>query len=313
MAQFIPGTRRLIWNDRDGDTFVARVHDVDSGNGWTLPRPVYAVDPSGRFGLSTNMARLDKARPGYGYVGGTGARLDHRCPPDDGIWSVDLVDGTSRLVLPLAEAAMFLMAYSDPETRAEHGREQHLYWFNHIKFSPDGLRFTTKLRWRERTLQGRWTGLMGVSLTCGIDGHGLRLLARATSHVIWLDPATLYMWQQGRGRLALVADTSPYGTHVRDLFPDLVTSNVHIRHVPAAPHLLLYDTPYREDIDLYVLDTRTGHREHVAGFGNHRPNHGPFRCDLHAIPSRDGRRILATSLADGGRQVYLAERDHGYA
>jgi hypothetical protein len=313
MAQFVPGTRSLIWNDREGEDFVARLHNLDDGRTRTLPRPVYAIDPTGRFALSTNMARLDAARPGYGYVGGRGARLDRRSPADDGIWSIDLETGESRLILSLADAAMFLMAYSDPETRAEHTREQHLYWFNHIKLSPDGRRFTTKLRWREKNLQGRWTGKMGVSLTCNVDGTGLRLLARASSHVMWLDVETLYLWKQDRGRLMLIRDDSPFGEPVQDLFPELIGKNVHIRHIPLAPEWMVYDTPYLETIDLYALDTTSGAHEHIGRFDNHKPNHGPFRCDLHPVPSTDGRRVIVTSLHDGGRQLYVAEREDALA
>ena len=39
-----------------------------------------------------------------------------------------------------------------------------------------------------------------------------------------------------------------------------------------------------------------------------RPKSGPFRCDLHPNPSPDGRKVVVTSLDDGGRQMYLLAR-----
>lgn len=310
MAQFRPGTQELVWNDREGaHEFVARVHDLETGTTRTLGQTVYAIEPRGRFALGANMARLNTARPGYGYTDGAGAGMDRVCPGDDGIWRIDFDTGDARLILSLAEAATFLLQHSDAETRREHADQHYLYWFNHLKFSPDGQRFTTKLRWREKTLKGRWTGLMGVSLTCNADGTDLRLLARATSHVMWLDFETLYFWQQSRGRVALIKDRAPIGEPVQDLFPELLRTNVHMRHIPRAPANFIYDTPYQEEIDLYLLDTRTGAREHAARFTGHRPHHGPFRCDLHPVPTQDGRGVVVTSLQDGGRQVYLVERD----
>ena len=80
-----------------------------------------------------------------------------------------------------------------------HLRRRYHYWFNHAKLSPDGTRFTVKLRFRLRG--GGWTESMGVSLTCGMDGTDLALLAPAASHVIWLDDTRLYFWQQGAVRL----------------------------------------------------------------------------------------------------------------
>ena len=55
---------------------------------------------------------------------------------------------------------------------------------------------------------------------------------------------------------------------------------------------------------LCASDTHT----RIAQFNNHRPKRGPFRCDLHPCPSRDGRKILVTSLDDGGRQLYVLNR-----
>lgn len=309
MAQWVPGTARLAWNDRIGRNFVARVVDVDQGGLRTLPRPIYAIDPSGSFALSVNMARLDRARPGYGYKGGGAARLDLRRPADDGMWRMDLNTGTSELILSLDRAVEFLQSRLTARERKAHQETGYTYWFNHVKLSPDGSRFTVKLRWRKPHRGSPWTGLQGVSLTCGVDGRDLRLLAQATSHVMWWDPETLYFWQQSRKRLVLIKDRSPDGHPVHDIAPDLIGRNVHMRHVPDAPHLLLYDTPYEETVGIHLLDYRDKSGCDIAQFTNHVPNHGPFRCDLHPVPSPTGQRIVVTSLMDGGRQVYVIDAD----
>ena len=310
MAQWLPDGR-LVWNDREGDAFVARLHDLEAGTTRTLDRPVYAVDPTGAVALSTNMARLDGARPGYGYVGGAGARLDVGAPEDDGVWRIEVATGESRLILPLAEAVAFLAARLGPRQREHHLSGALVHWFNHIKISPDGRRFTCKLRWRDADLKGPWTGLMGVSLTCGLDGRDLRLLARGTSHVMWLDAERLYLWHQKRGAFAMIRDTAPKGSERTEPYPELFAGNVHIRHAPSARHLWIFDTPYREEVEVRLLDRRDGSAATLARFSGHDPARGPFRCDLHPVPSATAERIVVTSLHDGGRQIYAIERESG--
>lgn len=304
MSQWLPNSRTLVWNDRDGSGFVARTLDLDSGESKTLPRPVYAVDPGGRFALSLNMARLDHVRPGYGYVGGDGARIDERKPSEDGVWKVDLETGASELILSLREAVRFLTSRLPIKGRLKHALKRYIYWFNHVKISPDGERFTVKLRFRQ--LGKGWNDQMGVSLTCRTDGRDLRLLTDGTSHVIWLDDEHLYLWQ--RDGVYLYADERPEGRRVRRIAPDLIDHNVHIRHFPGTKEHFVFDTPYLEEIDLFVLDARDGRHERVATFRNHTPKRGLFRCDLHPCPSPDGRKLVVTSMDDGGRQMYLLSR-----
>jgi hypothetical protein len=306
MAQWIPGTRKLVWNDREGGDFVARVHDSEAGGTATLPRAVYAVAPDGRAALSLDMARLDTVRPGYGYVGGHAGVLQRR-PRENGIWRLDPATGESTLILSLHRAVGFLMERMGWRERAWHLVRQYVYWFNHAKISPDGRRFTVKLRFRSRNLKRGWNDRMGVSLTCGMDGSDLRLLARGTSHVIWEDSETLYYW--GRGGLQRVADRSPEGAPLGPLAPDLIRANVHIRHFAGAPDQYVFDTPYSEEIDLMTWTAGDSAAQRIARFVGHTPVRGPFRCDLHPVPSPDGRRIVVTSLQGGGRQIHLLERE----
>ncbi|WP_090114969.1 hypothetical protein [Limimaricola pyoseonensis] len=319
MAQWLPDDRHLVWNDRqrdgatpapEGDAFVARLHDTGTGTTRTLPRPVYALTPSGTGALSLNMARLDHARPGYGYTGGRGAKIGSNACADDGVWYMDLAEGGAppRLVLSLARAAEFLAERLPEPERAAHRAGRHAYWFNHAKVSPDGRRFTVKLRWRGAGFEGGWTGLQGVSLTCGLDGEDLALVARGTSHVMWHDAERLYFWHQAENAFVTMRDAVPEAEDREEPFPDLITGNVHIRHIPDAPHLAVYDTPYAEEIDVILLDQKSGDTTRLARFGGHAPPKGAFRCDLHPVPSPDGGRIIVTSLSDGGRQLYVLEK-----
>lgn len=307
MAQWIPGQRSLVWNDRESDgqnnNFVTRVHDMDTGVTRTLARPSYAIDPNGLFTLSLNMARLDDLHPGYGYVGGAGAQLNKRHPRNDGVWRQSFSGGEAVLVLSLERAVHLLHARLGRRIRLRHFLKRYRYWFNHVKLSPDGSRFTVKLRFREPGPNSSWNDSMGISLTCGVDGRDLRLLTNATSHVIWLDDQSLYLWQLDG--FYLYADEAPKGRRLRQIGIGLVEANAHLRYFPGSTKRFVFDTPYRESIDLFIHDEADAATDKIAHFVNHRPKSGQYRCDLHPCPSPDGRRIVVTSMDDGGRQIYL--------
>ncbi len=308
MAQWIGGGTEAVYNDREDGAFVARVVDTATGARRTLPRPVYALTPDGGTALSLNMARLDTLRPGYGYADGPGALLDQRAPDGDGVWRVDPATGEARLILSLATARSFVLPRLPLSRRLRERLRPAHYWFNHAKVSPDGARFTVKLRWR--IPGGGWNDRQGVSLTATLDGTDLRFLTDATSHVIWLNERQLYAWRLSE---LILLDDNGASNRVRRVAPDLVRDNVHMRHMPPGSRDTLgeavFDTPYREVVDLIHYDDRTGAHSRIARFKGHLPVRGPFRCDLHPVPGPDGRVIVVTSMDDGGRQVYALHRD----
>ena len=306
MSQWLPQTKTLIWNDRENDQFISRHYCADSAQTKTFPHPVYAVAPDGKFFLSLNMARLNYVRPGYGYAGGKGHLIDSLKPWEDGVWRIDAKSGEEKLLLSLHEAAKFLLSRLPLRLRLSNLVRRYVFWFNHVKMSPDGKRFTVKLRFRSRDLSRSWNDSMGCSLTCGTDGSDLRLLEQATSHVIWLDNEQLYFWR--RNGVYLYKDGPNGGEKVRQIAAKRIDHNVHMRHFPNEPDHFIFDTPYRETIDLFTYSERNDESKKIATFHNHNPKHGEFRCDLHPCPSPDGKSIVVTSMDDGGRQMYLLRK-----
>ena len=317
MAQWLPSRGSLIWNDRDQGAHVARLRDPDGSRTRTLPCPVYAVSPDGRTGLSLDMARLEGLRPGYGYTGTAGGRLDERCPADEGVWSVDLETGERRLLLSLAAARDFVLPRLGA-WRVQHLAARYHYWFNHAKFSPDGRRFTVKFRWKVRGK--RWLDRMSVSLTADLDGGALSFVAKGASHVLWEDRETLFFyaagplgWSRGRPRttpgwVRRVRDAPGRSTPLDTIGRRFIRFNAHLRKMPGEEGLFVYDTPYRSRIDLAFYDEGADESRSLETFTGHDPAGGPYRCDLHPVPSPDGRHIVVTSLQDGGRQLYLLSR-----
>ncbi|HSJ69071.1 MAG TPA: hypothetical protein VK921_15410 [Anditalea sp.] len=306
MSQWLPNSRTLVWNDRENGKFVARLHSLDTGKTKTMDQPIYGVDPNGKFVLSLNMARLDYVRPGYGYVGGEGHMINKVKPKDDGIWKIDLETGEKQLILSINEAASLLSSKLRMKDRIKQLLKPNIYWFNHVKVSPDGKRFTVKIRYRSKDLSKGWSDRMGASITCSTDGSEMRFLGTATSHVIWLDNEHLYAWQ--KDGLYLYKDSADGVQRLPKIAPDLIKNNVHIRHFPDSKDKFIFDTPYRKDIDVITYDAKDNLGTKIATFKNHIPAYGEFRCDLHPCPSPDGKHIVVTSLEDGGRQIYLLSK-----
>jgi hypothetical protein len=322
LTQWLPTGERVIWNDREGDRFVSRIFDVSTGRTSSLPYPVYAITPDGTSALTLDFARLNETRPGYGYVGIADAHRDEPIAAGEGVWSVNLADGTRRLIVPMVIAAKQIvrsghvlkpyaryirdrlrrLGSQDRASNAAFGRllRPFKFWFNHVKISPSGRRFTFKCRFRHPYQEAFHT----VSFTCGIDGSDLRILADNTSHVMWKDDEHLHLWREG---LQLYRDTPSGGRHVRQIAPDCITRDAHARYLPLRPRSLVYDIPYGQDVPLYVFDEDSGQNAYCGKFSNHAAPIAEFRCDLHPNPSPSGRQVAVNSVQDGGRQVYLVD------
>ena len=141
MLQWLPGSAsEVIWNERAGDHYAARITDVFSGASRTIPAPVYALAPDGRSAIGPDFRRLGEMRPGYGYEGLPDPCRDQLAPEDSGIHRVDLRTGAPRQLISVAQAAAV------PYPHADLSPAKH--YFNHLLFNPDGSRFIFLHRWR---------------------------------------------------------------------------------------------------------------------------------------------------------------------
>ena len=113
MLQWIPGSQsEVLWNDREGDSFVCHVVDVKTGQKRTLPHPIYTLSPDGRFAVAPDFRRLNDCRPGYGYAGLPDPNKNVLVPDDAGIWRMDMQTGKQDLLLTFAaNFIQFELAY----------------------------------------------------------------------------------------------------------------------------------------------------------------------------------------------------------
>ena len=192
MLQWLPGSKtEVIWNDRQDGRFVSHILDVVTRSRRTLPAPIYAISPDGRWAIAPDFRRLHDMRPGYGYAGIPDPGVDVKAPDDAGLWRLDLESGRIDLLFSFATIARLPgVAGAEMDATAKH-------WFNHLLVSPDGARFSFLHRWRGKA-QG--TGFATRLITADADGTNPYVLdphgktshydLRGTRGISWRSPTT---------------------------------------------------------------------------------------------------------------------------
>ena len=176
MLQWRPGAAaEVMWNDRDGDHFVTRSLNIDTGIRRTWPWPFYALSPDGHRGVGVDFERIQAMRPGYGYPGVPDRNADCLRPADSGAWLLDWERDTRSMVISIEQAA------SVPADHPSHAAGKH--YFNHLLFSPDGTRFIFLNRWRDVSTGVATGNLHTRMFTVGVDGDGLHPGRRFGQHV----------------------------------------------------------------------------------------------------------------------------------
>lgn len=301
MLQWLPGSdREVIWNDRARDRFVSHILDVKSRKRRTLPAPVYALAPDGRWGVTTDFRRLNHTRPGYGYAGVPDPNRDVAAPEDSGIWRVDLADGKTELIVSLAQVAR-IASRQDDFDGAKH-------WFNHLLVAPDGKRFIFLHRWRGPR---HGSGFGTRMFTADADGSDLYVLDPngRTSHFIWRDSQTVvaWAWHPSHGeKFYLFHDKTE---RVEVVGPEVMTVNGHCSYLPGNRWILNDTYPDRERYQqVYLYEVATGRRLELGSFYAPPEYTGEWRCDTHPRFSPDGKKVTIDSPHGGnGRQIYLID------
>lgn len=300
MLQWIPGSRTdVIWNDGQDSRFVSHILNVQTGKKQTLPSPIYALAPNGKWAVSTDFRRLHHTRPGYGYAGVPDPNRELLAPKDSGIWQMDLATGRTQLLFSIADAAGIPFPHGD-WTGARH-------WFNHLLVAPGGRRFCFLHRWQSPSMRTRLTRMF----TMDPDGGNPYILIPygGCSHFVWRDPRHMFAWSfhpSHKDRFYLWHDRTD---QVEVIGPDVMRADGHGTYLPGNRWILndtYPDSNRNQNPFLYHVATRR-----VVPLGDfHSPKQytGEWRCDTHPRFSPNGRLVTIDSPHDGqGRQMHLID------
>jgi hypothetical protein len=300
MLQWVPGSRsEVVWNDREGGRFVCHVLDVKTRRRRTLPNPIYALSPDGRWAVAPDFRRLNDCRPGYGYAGLPDPNRDVDVPGDAGIWRMDLKTGRQQLMFSFADAVRV------PNPHEEMSGAKH--WFNHLLFNTGGSRFIFLHRWRAaRHKQGFATRMF----TIGRDGQDPYVLDPygKTSHFIWRDREHVLAWAwhpSQKDKFYLYRDRT---AEVEAVGPEVMTVNGHCTYLPGNRWVLNDTYPDKQrNQNVYLYEPATNRRVWLGHFPSPQEYAGEWRCDTHPRSSPDGKLVCIDSAHAGGRQMYLID------
>jgi len=285
----------VIFNRFLDDRFVGVIRNVHSGNERLLSRPVANVDPTGKYAVSVNFARMFDFRPGYGYANMPDPFTDVAAPEDDGVFIVDLATGESRLLVSLAEIARLF-----PGKMA--GAKLLI---NHLTFNTDGSRLVMLARNFAAPPHQWWETALATADQSGklyaLHDYGY------ASHYHWRDQAHLLIYGDAGGLpgLYLLTDQTP---NVKQLDPAFFTFDGHCSYSPDRRWLLYDSYPtvdrYRK---LFIYDLAQGRAITLGEFYADPAIDGDIRCDLHPRWNRSGTAISFDSIHEGYRGVYLMD------
>lgn len=303
MLQWLPGSdHEVIWNDREGDQFVAHILNTASGARRTIAHPIYCVSPDGKLAMAPDFRRLNDTRPGYGYCGVPDPHRDVAAPEDSGLFRIDLTTGEQRLVFSFADAARI------PQPGGFPPGTKH--WFNHLLFSPNGVRLVFLHRWRKPGEAGWSTRMFSIDPD-GSDPFVL-MPSGKVSHFVWRDAdrVTAYAGYppQNDWHFCVYRDKT---TEVETFGDGILKGDGHVTYI-AGTHdeWALNDTyPDGQRLQhLHKFHLPTRRRVDLAALASPKAYAGEWRCDLHPLSSRNGRFALIDSVHEGdGRQVYRVE------
>jgi hypothetical protein len=329
--------RRAVFNDREGDRFVARVVDVEDGGVRTLPFPIYTLHPSGRSAICVNYERLYFPRGGYSYEGVVNERWNAPLPPGDGLFRLDLESGETQLVVRTEDVARL-----DPVSSMRGA----VHYLEHAIMSPDGSRFAFLHRWILPD-----GGIYGRLFSADEWGRDLRCLHDTgyASHFGWRGGAQISIWARPKSAVAdlrrsrflsrflvrpllplyhrLVPRTSGVRRRLlrdtyllideasgaaRPLAPGVAwPDDGHCTWRPGDPRWMLTDT-YEDAAwhrHLFLYDHERQELTRIGRFYSLRETCSTgFRTDLHPRFDQAGTRVCIDSTHEGGeRQIYVID------
>lgn len=300
-----------VFNDcRDGK-FVAVVLNWKTGEERIIPRPVSAVDRSGKWAVSINYARLRLCRPDYGYAGdGQNPEKDKIWPDDDGLWLVNLETGESKLLLSVAQARDKM-----PRITKEDG----LAYFCHTIISPNAKKIFFLARTvedfqkqlSERGIVYKWDT---TSFTYDIETGELRRCfpdGWKGSHFNWKDDETLAVtacWDGGSVWSHTVFKVGEEDKVVH-IAPGILDWDGHCNFSPDGNFLSTDGYWNKDGYRSWVLVRLEDQAIISLGrfFVPEDYKEQYSRCDLHPRWRPDGSQLGFNSVHEGTRQVYLRD------
>lgn len=292
MASWL-NNKEFIHNFFDGKVFKAKIININTREEKYLDHSIYKVSHDGTCALSLNFSRLALLRPDYGYFNKSFRNIS-KCSADDGIFYIDIVNNTSKLIISLEQLAAF---YPRKEMK------DAFHKVNHIDISPNDKRFMFLHRWINERGQ-KWSRL----ITADLDGNNMCLLADEdmVSHCTWRSNTEIVGWMR---KYALGDCYFSVQDQSKDYFvigKDILTQDGHPGFSKDGRWMLTDTYPDKSRLSCLILyDTLENRKYELGRFYSSMHYIGENRCDLHPRFNNSSDNIITfDSVHTGVRIMY---------
>jgi hypothetical protein len=294
----------IIYNDFREGKYVSVILNVHSKKEVKVfPHPVSAVTPDGTKAVSINFSRLRITRADYGYGGdGQDARKDIPFPSDDGLFILDLITGSSRLIVPIDQVKALVPSLSN----------DGIEYFCHTRFSRGG----TKIFWLARGVVPGKFNWNTVSFTVNTDGSNVQRCFPDNwggSHFDWLNDDELMITAKYEGKQDAHILFTIGKQDFKRLGNGLLDYDGHGTFSPDGKWMVTdtYPSKGMNEQKIYLMDMKTEAVLPIGRFRQPEEFAGFWRCDIHCRWSPKGDMIGFNSTFSGSRQVYILKLGMG--
>ena len=282
----------IIYNYCDKNGFCSMITSLDGLTSKRICRPLANISLKKQLGLSINFGRIYDFRPGYGYAGLRDVYVEQIAPENDGVYLVDLVNNTSKMIISLAKIKkQFVKAPYDNAKLV----------INHITFNPSGNRFLMLIRTFSPDPNGDWTTML---VTSDLDGNMIQLTDFVVnSHYYWENDNQFIIYSRINEGYGIYRVTDITGKIEKIQNKNLFDRDIHCITHPSGKYFIgdtYQDSEGKRSIHYYniekdefdiLLKTPSGRAPADA------------RCDLHARFNREGNRISFDNFSEEFRDI----------
>ena len=286
----------FTFNEWEDDALVSRALNPATGAVRTIQGAIAAVSPTAPLAIGLNYGRMAHCRAVVGYATHSKSSDIEAQPETDGLYQLNLQDGSSKLVLSIANV---IRASGDARMVGKRT------WFNHVLFNTDGTRLLFFCRVRQET--GFYTSLWTVNP----DGSDLEMqipFGYRVSHFDWRTPTRILVSSDVVDEMGFVEFTD--GMHdFTSIGRGVLPNDGHASFSPDRQWLLCdtYPRGTKRLAQLMVYNIAENRKIVLSEFHHEEQFTGDIRCDLHPRWAPDGKTITFDSVHDGSRQIYLVE------
>lgn len=273
------GRDTVIYNTIFGDRYGAVIQNVETGTvEKEISYPVSDIKPDSQQAVSVNFSRLERLHSDYGYTNLPDQTEGEPTPEDDGLFILDLDDGTRELLVSLEELATVIDTPPGVES----------YIMNPM-ISPDGKRVSFLYRYH-------LDGVRQTALLCAtIDNGDLTVLRRENeaSHQAWRSEfellSTINYWENQRKTEYVLYDLQ---TGEEELIEHpALSEDTHPSFAPDNPDLFVGDSypDHCGNRSLFLYWISTSRSESLGSV--YGPVRNGIKRDLHPRWDRNGNYI----------------------